>query len=64
MPREKSATQLFGKPLHPFIIHLIDVNMSREHFPPLENPFRTAEYNPHHEFFFFWIFLSVAFYRH
>lgn len=47
-PREKSDTQLFGKPLQPFIIHLIDVNMSHEHFPLLENPFRAAaEYNPH-----------------
>lgn len=36
--------QLFRKPLQPFIIHLIDVNMSREHSPHL-NSFSTAEYN-------------------
>lgn len=28
----KATQQLFGKPLHPFIIHLIDVNVSREQF--------------------------------
>lgn len=67
---EKSDTQLFEKPLHPFIIHLIDVNMSREHFPPLQcSTFWAAEFNPHRDTFrvrcanenFFQILLFVDF---
>lgn len=46
--REKTSAQLFRKLLQPFIIHLIDVNMSREHFFHHLESFSTAEYNQHH----------------
>lgn len=46
--RKKTSAQLFRKLLQPFIIHLIDVNMSREHFFHHLESFSTAEYNQHH----------------